>query len=143
MSPCSRSLRGWLRKSPATAATSPNSCPRPSQPTSKPSLQASDARQAALRGSAPLGREYRMSKSLIALPFVALALIAAKPAQQPATAAPQATLIAPPEVAADPANRFNIQLSSGGTVVIQLRPDLAPNHVRRIQTLTSTGFYNG
>ena len=84
-----------------------------------------------------------MSKSLIALPFVALALIAAKPAQQSAAAAPPASLIAPPEVAADPANRLNIQLSSGGTVVIQLRPDLAPNHVRRIQTLASTGFYNG
>ena len=82
-----------------------------------------------------------MSKSLIALPFVALALIAAKPA--PPAAAPVASLIAPPEVAADPANRLNIQLSSGGTVVIQLRPDVAPNHVRRIQTLASTGFYNG
>lgn len=83
-----------------------------------------------------------MSKSLIALPFVALALIAAKPGPPPA-AAPVASLIAPPEVAADPANRLNIQLSSGGTVVIQLRPDVAPNHVRRIQTLASTGFYNG
>ena len=84
-----------------------------------------------------------MSKSLIALPFVALALIAAKPAPVPPAAAPTASLVAPAEVAADPANRLNIELSSGGTVVIQLRPDLAPNHVRRVQTLASTGFYNG
>ena len=84
-----------------------------------------------------------MSKSLIALPFVALALIAAKPAQVTPAAAPQASLVTPPEIAADPANRLNIQLSNGGTVVIQLRPDIAPNHVRRIQTLASTGFYNG
>jgi cyclophilin family peptidyl-prolyl cis-trans isomerase len=84
-----------------------------------------------------------MFKPLFALPFVALALAAAKPAQQPAAAAPPASLVTPPEVAADPANRLNIQLSNGGTVVIQLRPDLAPNHVRRIQTLASTGFYNG
>jgi cyclophilin family peptidyl-prolyl cis-trans isomerase len=83
-----------------------------------------------------------MFKPLFALPFVALALIAAKPAQQPPAAAPL-NLAAPPEVAADPANRLNIELSTGGKVVIQLRPDLAPNHVRRIQTLASTGFYNG
>ena len=82
-----------------------------------------------------------MFKPLFALPFVALALIAAKPAQPPAIA--PLNLAAPPEVAADPANRLNIELSTGGTVVVQLRPDLAPNHVRRIQTLASTGFYNG
>ena len=84
-----------------------------------------------------------MSKSLFALPFVALALIAAKPADVAAQAAPKISLVAPPEIAADPANRLNIELSSGGTVVIQLRPDIAPSHVRRIQTLASSGFYNG
>ena len=31
----------------------------------------------------------------------------------------------------------------GGDVVIQLRPDLAPNHVARIKELTREGFYNG
>ena len=30
-----------------------------------------------------------------------------------------------------------------GRVVIKLRPDLAPNHVERIKTLTRKGFYNG
>jgi cyclophilin family peptidyl-prolyl cis-trans isomerase len=84
-----------------------------------------------------------MSKSLFALPFVALALVAAKPAETPVAAPPKISLNAPPEIAADPANRLNIELSSGGTVVIQLRPDVAPNHVRRVQQLASSGFYNG
>ena len=84
-----------------------------------------------------------MSKSLFALPFVALALVAAKPAEAPVAAAPKISLNAPPEIAADPANHLNIQLSNGGTVVVLLRPDVAPNHVRRIQTLASSGFYNG
>lgn len=30
-----------------------------------------------------------------------------------------------------------------GTVVIKLRPDLAPKHVERIETLANEGFYNG
>ncbi|ACA18803.1 peptidyl-prolyl cis-trans isomerase cyclophilin type [Methylobacterium sp. 4-46] len=30
-----------------------------------------------------------------------------------------------------------------GRVVIQLRPDLAPNHVERIRTLAEQGFYDG
>ena len=82
-----------------------------------------------------------MRKYLLAMPLMALALIAAKhPVQPPA---PTVTLMAPAAVAADPANRLNIELSSGGTVVIQLRPDIAPNHVYRIQTLASQGFYNG
>ena len=82
-----------------------------------------------------------MSKTLFALPFVALALIAAKPVEAPVQAKP--SMNAPAEVAADPANRLNIELSNGGTVVIQLRPDVAPNHVQRIQQLVGSGFYNG
>ena len=77
---------------------------------------------------------------LLALPFMALALVAAKP---PQASLPVASLAAPAAVAADPANRLNIELSTGGTVVVQLRPDIAPNHVYRIQTLASQGFYNG
>lgn len=30
-----------------------------------------------------------------------------------------------------------------GTVVIEMRPDLAPKHVARIKELASSGFYNG
>jgi peptidylprolyl isomerase len=82
-----------------------------------------------------------MFKPLFALPFAAFALIAAKQAEAPVEQKP--SINAPTEIAADPANRFNIELSNGGTVVIQLRPDVAPNHVRRIQQLASSGFYNG
>jgi peptidylprolyl isomerase len=78
---------------------------------------------------------------LLALPFLAFVLIAAKPAPQPVAA--QLPLAAPAEIAANPANRLILQLSNGGTVVIQLRPDAAPNHVQRVQTLVRQGFYDG
>ena len=81
------------------------------------------------------------AKFLYALPLAAFALIAAKPA--PFVAPPLPSMVAPPQVAADPNNKLTLVLSNGGTVVIQLRPDLAPNHVQRIQTLVGQGFYNG
>ena len=82
-----------------------------------------------------------MRKSLMLLPFLGLSLIAAKPPAVPA--APALSIVPPAEIAADPSNRLNIQLSSGGTVVILLRPDAAPNHVHRVQQLAASGFYNG
>ena len=39
--------------------------------------------------------------------------------------------------------RLTFKLSSGGDVVIKLRPDLAPGHVERISDLASSGFYDG
>jgi peptidylprolyl isomerase len=80
-------------------------------------------------------------KALFALPF-AFALIAAKPAPQPAAPATP-SLAAPADVAANPANKLTLQLSNGGTVVIQMRPDIAPHHVERIQALVRRGFYDG
>jgi peptidylprolyl isomerase len=41
------------------------------------------------------------------------------------------------------ADRLTLSLSTGGDVVIRLRPDLAPGHVQRITDLASSGFYNG
>jgi peptidylprolyl isomerase len=43
---------------------------------------------------------------------------------------------------ADPENTLLLQLKDG-TVTIQLRPDLAPNHVARLKELTRKGFYDG
>jgi len=40
------------------------------------------------------------------------------------------------------ADRLTLQLSSGGDVVIKLRPDLAPGHVQRITELANSGFYD-
>jgi peptidylprolyl isomerase len=40
------------------------------------------------------------------------------------------------------ADRLHLQLSTGGEVVIRLRPDLAPNHVQRITELANSGFYD-
>ena len=39
--------------------------------------------------------------------------------------------------------RLTLTLSSGGDVVIKLRPDLAPGHVQRITELAGKGFYDG
>jgi peptidylprolyl isomerase len=41
------------------------------------------------------------------------------------------------------ADRLTFSLSSGGDVVIKLRPDLAPGHVQRITELAEQGFYDG
>jgi len=38
---------------------------------------------------------------------------------------------------------LTLTLDSGGDVVIQLRPDLAPGHVERIAQLARQGFYDG
>ena len=44
---------------------------------------------------------------------------------------------------ADAPQTLTLTLSSGGDVVIRLRPDLAPGHVERIATLAGQGFYDG
>ena len=41
------------------------------------------------------------------------------------------------------ANTLTLTLSTGGEVVIRLRPDLAPGHVERIASLANDGFYDG
>ena len=78
----------------------------------------------------------------VLLTFAAAALVAAKPAP-PTPAAPAQSVVPPPEVANDPENRLSLELSNGGTVVILLRPDIAPLHVERMRTLVRNGFYDG
>jgi cyclophilin family peptidyl-prolyl cis-trans isomerase len=83
-----------------------------------------------------------IARTLLTLPFALLGLTAAASAQQAVTP-PAPSIAAPAHVAANPANRLTLELSNGGSVVIQLRPDLAPNHVQRMQTLVRRGFYDG
>jgi cyclophilin family peptidyl-prolyl cis-trans isomerase len=45
-------------------------------------------------------------------------------------------------MARDPENTLIMELKAG-SVVIALRPDLAPNHVARIKELANAGFYDG
>ena len=45
--------------------------------------------------------------------------------------------------AADPDNTLVIELSSGGSVLIELFPDVAPKHVARVKELAKAGFYDG
>jgi cyclophilin family peptidyl-prolyl cis-trans isomerase len=45
-------------------------------------------------------------------------------------------------MATDPENTLVMETTKG-RVVIELRPDLAPNHVERLKTLARQGFYDG
>jgi len=83
-----------------------------------------------------------LKQALFALPLLAAALIAARPAPAPVQPA-MPSIVAPPEIVANKANHLFFDLSTGGTVEVVLRPDLAPHHVERIQTLVRQGFYNG
>jgi peptidylprolyl isomerase len=49
----------------------------------------------------------------------------------------------PPVPPLDPENTLLLDLSTGGRVTVQLRPDAAPKTVERIKVLTRRGFYNG
>jgi len=44
---------------------------------------------------------------------------------------------------ADAADTLKMELSTGGTVTIAMKPDVAPKHVERITTLAKQGFYDG
>ena len=58
----------------------------------------------------------------------------------PPVAPPLAYAAAP---AVQPENVLVLQISTGGTVRIQLRPDIAPAHFERIKALTRAHFYDG
>jgi peptidylprolyl isomerase len=80
--------------------------------------------------------------------FVTAGLLAAAPAAAQEAAAPEvaapAVKVVPAQVPPlDAENTLHLDLSTGGRVTIQLRPDVAPAHVERIKTLARQGFYNG
>lgn len=62
-------------------------------------------------------------------------------ALSPAVAQTAAPVSAP--TAPDLENMLVLDLSTGGRVIIQMFPAVAPAHVERIKTLTRQGFYNG
>lgn len=82
----------------------------------------------------------RLFAAILALlgALFATAAIAKKEPKPSAMAAPAAPI--PPVT---PDNTWVLDLSTGGRVLVQLRPDKAPNTVERIKTLTRSGFYNG
>ncbi len=51
--------------------------------------------------------------------------------------------VTPAEYANNPEWMLALDLSTGGRVVFQLRPDVAPNHVARVKELARAGFYDG
>lgn len=82
----------------------------------------------------------RLFAAILALlgALFATAAIAKKEPKPSPTAAP-----AQPVPPVTPDNTWVLDLSSGGRVLVQLRPDKAPETVARIKTLTRSGFYNG
>jgi len=77
---------------------------------------------------------------------------AAPPAEAPAappaatgetTVAPAAPAMTPDQYINNPEYMLDLDLSTGGRVVIQLYPNVAPNHVERVKQLARAGFYDG
>lgn len=75
---------------------------------------------------------------LTSLAIALLCLIAG-----PAIAQPPVSTRPPAASQSDPQNIWVLDLSSGGRVTIWLRPDVAPQMVERIRTLTRQKFYDG
>jgi peptidylprolyl isomerase len=76
----------------------------------------------------------------LALAFVLIATPACS--EQPDVLAANTAVPAAVAPAGDPANTLIIE-TRHGKIAINLRPDLAPQHVERVKTLAKQGFYNG
>jgi cyclophilin family peptidyl-prolyl cis-trans isomerase len=98
---------------------------------------------------------FRSLTGLAIVSGVALMVGSASFAQEATTPAPDAAAaavaaarfnppaIAPESILNNPEHMLALDLSTGGRVVVQLRPDVAPMHVERIKLLARQGFYNG
>lgn len=60
-----------------------------------------------------------------------------------AAAVPAAPTMTPDQYINNPEYMLNIDLSTGGRVVVQLYPNVAPGHVDRLKQLARAGFYDG
>jgi cyclophilin family peptidyl-prolyl cis-trans isomerase len=84
----------------------------------------------------------RVFKKVLIACAAMLALVGtAEAKKKPPVAAPPPVYV--PVPALTPDNTLDLQVSTGGLVRIQLRPDVAPAHVERIKTLVRSGFYDG
>jgi cyclophilin family peptidyl-prolyl cis-trans isomerase len=110
-------------------------------------LAASAAAQDAPPAPAPQGSE--APPPVETVPPVETPAPAPAPAPAPDTAAPAAEVapavpaMTPDQYIGNPEYMLNLDLSTGGRVVIQLYPNVAPGHVERLKQLTRAGFYNG
>jgi len=86
-------------------------------------------------------KEKRVVKNWILALMAVLALGGVAEAKKKDVVAPTPVASVTPPLTPD--NTLVLQLSTGGAVRIQLRPDKAPGHVERIKTLTRAGFYDG
>jgi cyclophilin family peptidyl-prolyl cis-trans isomerase len=82
-------------------------------------------------------------KSFLTAFMAVLALASPAMAKKKVKAAPAPKVITTAEPAVTPDNLWHLTLSTGGDVVVVLRPDKAPNHIARVKMLTRAGFYNG
>ncbi|MBD3746781.1 peptidylprolyl isomerase [Sphingopyxis terrae] len=74
---------------------------------------------------------------------VAAAAPATEAAPATDTATEAAPTIKPEQYLGNPEYMLNLDLSTGGRVVVQLYPDVAPHHVERVKQLARAGFYDG
>jgi peptidylprolyl isomerase len=88
------------------------------------------------------------------LPFALFAMLPMLAHAAPLAPAPEKSVQAVPapvpaigpdlsKILGNPEQQLCLDLSTGGRVVIQLRPDLAPAHVERIKKLARDKFYDG
>ncbi|MES2988554.1 MAG: peptidylprolyl isomerase [Pseudomonadota bacterium] len=87
-----------------------------------------------------------MAATLTVSPALAQGGPKAKPEVLPFTGVADDTAVEkrlPAALPADPENTWVLDLSSGGRVLIRLRPDAAPKMVEQVKTLTRKHFYDG
>jgi cyclophilin family peptidyl-prolyl cis-trans isomerase len=89
------------------------------------------------------GHTMKFLTAFMALLAIASPSLAQKKSKKAPAPAPAVVPALTPDPAPKPDALWHLDLSTGGSVVIQLRPDKAPDHVERIRTLTRAGFYDG
>jgi cyclophilin family peptidyl-prolyl cis-trans isomerase len=82
----------------------------------------------------------KLVMGMMAVLAITAPALARKPKLKPLPISIPMTAMGP---TATPDTLWHLDLSTGGSVIIALRPDKAPNHVNRIRTLTRAGFYDG